>query len=90
LLNPIAKGRASLVVQDNGQSGTFGYREGRWKLIRSDSQRASNVELRLTPTKIPKYQLFDLQTDPGETSNIIENQKELADAMIDRLQKSLQ
>lgn len=89
LLDPTAKGRSSLVVQDNGQSGNYGYLEGKWKLIRSDSQRASNVELRLTPTKLPKYQLFDLESDPGETRNLIEQRREIADGMIERLQLAI-
>jgi arylsulfatase A len=89
LLDSKAMGRESLVVQDNGQSGTYGYREGKWKLIRSDSQRANNVELRLTATKIPKYQLFDLDSDPGESRNVIEEHRSLADGMIERLQEAI-
>ena len=85
-----APGRTSLVVQDNGQSGTYGYREGKWKLIRSDSQRANNIDLRLVPTKIPKYQLFDLENDPGELENLIEAQRPLADGMIQRLQEAIE
>ncbi|MFM8573390.1 MAG: sulfatase family protein [Pirellula sp.] len=90
LLTSNARGRNNLVVQDNGQSGTYGYREGRWKLIRSDSQRTNNVELRLTPTKIPKYQLFDLEQDPGENNNVYQEQRQIAEAMIDRLQQVIQ
>lgn len=90
ILDPNSKGRDSLVVQDNGQSGTYGYREGRWKLIRCDSQRANNVLLRLTPTKIPKYQLFDLQVDPGETKNLFQEQSQIADGMIERLNRAIQ
>jgi arylsulfatase A-like enzyme len=89
LLDPNGKGRDSLVVQDNGQSGSFGYREGRWKLVRCDSQRANNVELRLTPTKVPKYQLFDLEVDPGESIDLLEKNPEQARGMIERLQKTI-
>jgi arylsulfatase A-like enzyme len=85
-----APGRTSLVVQDNGQSGTYGYREGKWKLIRSDSQRANNVDLRLVPTKIPKYQLFDLENDPGELENVVQDHRRLADGMIQRLQEAIE
>jgi arylsulfatase A len=90
LLDPSAKGRSHLVVQDNGQSGSFGYREGRWKLIRSDSGRASNLELRLTPTKLPKYQLFDLDTDPGETTNLVDSHPQIAEQMVQRLQEAIE
>ena len=90
LLDPSAKGRSHLVVQDNGQSGSFGYREGRWKLIRSDSGRASNLELRLTPTKLPKYQLFDLDADPGETTNLVDAHPQIAEQMVQRLQEAIE
>jgi arylsulfatase A len=89
LLDSNGKGRDSLVVQDNGQSGSFGYRKGRWKLVRCDSQRANNVELRLTPSKVPKYQLFDLDSDPSESRDLIEQNPELAQAMIEELQKTI-
>ncbi|MCE2810031.1 MAG: sulfatase-like hydrolase/transferase, partial [Planctomycetaceae bacterium] len=89
LLDPNGKGRDSLVVQDNGQSGSFGYREGRWKLVRCDSQRANNVELRLTPTKLPRYQLFDLESDPSESNDLFEEKPEQAQSMIGRLQKTI-
>ncbi|MFM8400882.1 MAG: sulfatase, partial [Pirellula sp.] len=89
LLNPNGKGRDSLVVQDNGQSGNFGYRQGRWKLVRSDSQRANNVELRLTPTKVPKYQLFDLESDPSESLDLFDKNPEQARGMIEGLQKTI-
>ncbi|MFM7926815.1 MAG: arylsulfatase, partial [Pirellula sp.] len=89
LLNPNGKGRDSLVVQDNGQSGNFGYRQGRWKLVRSDSQRANNVELRLTPTKVPKYQLFDLESDPSESLDLFDKNPEQARGMIEGLKKTI-
>jgi hypothetical protein len=79
-----------LVQQDNGQAGNFGYREGRWKLLLSNAQRASNVELRLVPTKIPKLQLFDLQSDLGESQNVIDEHRDVADGMLERLQKIIE
>jgi hypothetical protein len=48
------------------------------------------VDLRLVPTKIPKYQLFDLENDPGELENLIEAQRPLADGMIQRLQEAIE
>jgi hypothetical protein len=79
-----------LVQQDNGQAGNFGYREGRWKLLLSNAQRASNLELRLVPTKIPKLQLFDLQSDLGENQNVIDEHRDIADGMLERLQKIIE
>ena len=78
---PDAHGRDHLLQQDNGRSGSFGLRQGDWKLVRTDSGRASNVELRLTPTQLPRWQLFDLSRDPGERHNVIEQFPDRADAM---------
>jgi len=57
------------VQQDNGSSGTFGLRAGRWKLHRHDKQLARNfrVNEELANTGVPKFQLFDLMNDPSES-----------------------
>ena len=75
-----AKGRSELVQQDNGSSGNFGFRSGKWKLVRHDKGKARNVvvESLLENTDVPKFQLFDLQADPGETKDLLEFQPELA------------
>ena len=67
-----AKGRASLVQQDNGQLGNYGYRAGNWKLVRHDSKQAYNrrVEERLRNVPVPPFQLFDLSKDIGETNDL--------------------
>ncbi|MBL8818344.1 MAG: arylsulfatase [Planctomyces sp.] len=74
-------GRDHLIQQDNGQSGNFGFRAGKWKLVRCDSGRASNVNLRLVSTELPKYQLFDLDSDPGETRDLIQEYPDQAEQM---------
>jgi len=57
---PGASGRQSLLQQDNGTSGRFGYRAGSWKLVRQPAgrQRGQAVAARDF--------LYDLETDPGE------------------------
>lgn len=87
---PNAKGRAHLLTQDNGQSGQFGLREGRWKLIRAPAKKATNVQLRLVPTEIPEWQLFDLQEDPGESNNVIDKHPDIALPLKRKLQKLLE
>ena len=67
---PNAVGRPHLIQQDNGPGNNLGFRVGDWKLIRSRSQRASNVELRLVPTPLPPLQLFRLSTDPSERTDL--------------------
>jgi len=52
-----ARGREALVLQDNGGSGRYGYRAGRWKLVR-------------LPGRKPADALYDLEADPGETTDL--------------------
>lgn len=80
-----AEGRQSLVQQDNGQSGTFGFREGDWKLMHHSKKRTSNTELRLVRRSIAEYQLFNLATDPGERTNVIDKHPDVAERMKKRL-----
>jgi len=80
---PGAKGRASLVQQDNGQAGNFGYRSGQWKLVRHDSGRAYNqrVEEPLRNTPVPPFQLFDLAQDIGESRDLTVARPEVFERM---------
>lgn len=79
--SPTATGRVNLVQQDNGQAGNFGYRRGKWKLLRSDRGRQSNVRLRLVQDKIPTFQLFDLSVDPGETTDLMSQHPDIAEEL---------
>jgi arylsulfatase A-like enzyme len=83
-----AKGRAELVQQDNGAAGNFGLRSGKWKLVRHDSKRARNVvvEKLLENTPVPRFQLFDLESDPGESRDLVEQRPEVAARLRDRLE----
>lgn len=80
---PDATGRETLVQQDNGSSGTFGFRKGKWKLHRYDRKRARNVvvQQRLQTRSVPSFMLFDLSVDPSEKNNLIQEQLEIATAM---------
>ncbi len=84
-----AEGRGELVVQDNGASGNFGFRSGKWKLVRHDKGKARNVvvESLLANTDVPKFQLHDLEADPGETRDLLEHQPELAVKLKKRLEE---
>ena len=84
----VAKGRSELVQQDNGSSGNFGFRAGKWKLVRHDKGKARNmiVESELANTDVPKFQLFDVEADPGETVDLIERNPELAVKLKKRLE----
>ena len=82
-----AKGRDHLVQQDNGNNGTFGLRAGPWKLHRYDKKRlATWLSRRSLPTrKVPQFQLFNLDEDPAEKTNVIKQHPEVAS----RLKKQL-
>lgn len=87
---PDAKGRDHLVQQDNGQGGNYGFRAGQWKLLRHDSKRTSNTELRLERRPIEAFQLYDLDTDPGERTNVIAQHPDVAAKMKEQLAQIIQ
>lgn len=82
-----AQGRDHLVQQDNGAAGTYGMRAGQWKLHRYGKKTARNVvvETQLANTSVPPFQLFNLDDDPAETSNVIDQHPDVAE----RLKKQL-
>lgn len=82
-----AKGRDSLVQQDNGGAGNFGLRVGDWKLIRQDRKSARNtvVEEKLANIPVPRYQLFYLPEDPGELHDLAAQYPEILARMIAKL-----
>ncbi|MFP6762925.1 MAG: arylsulfatase [Planctomycetaceae bacterium] len=82
-----ATGRDHLVQQNNGNNGTYALRAGHWKLHRSDRKTARNVvvEAQLANTKVPQFQLFNLQDDPGEKTNVIADHPEVASRLRQQL-----
>lgn len=86
---PDAKGREHLIQQDNGGNGNYGFRVENWKLVRHDKKSARNVfvEKKLINTPTPQYQLFDLEKDPSEKTDVIKDNPEVAKEMKQRLAK---
>ena len=84
-----ATGRDHLVQQDNGSRGTFGLRVGKWKLHRYDSKSARNVvvEAPLANTKKSRFELYNLETDPNETRNVIAEHPAVGERLQRRLQR---
>ena len=80
---PNGKGRKHLVQQDNGQSGNYGFRMGSWKFQRHDSGVTRNLVINkpLEDTRVPVLQLFDLEKDPGETTDVSSQHPEIAERM---------
>ena len=83
-----ATGRPHLVQQNNGHGGVFGYREGKWKLLRHDNKKAYNkvVEAKLQNYDVPQYQLFNLEDDPTESKNLMTSEVEIGQKMKTNLQ----
>ncbi len=83
-----ARGRESLVQQDNGGKN-FGFRRRDWKLIRTVSK--ANPKDRDSGVESPfRYQLFDLTTDPAEQTDRFETDPVEAKRMIESFEAILQ
>ena len=84
-----ATGRDHLIQQDNGNNGTFGLRVGNWKLHKYGKKRARNVivEQKLANTKKPDYQLFNLENDRAEQTDVLPDNPKIAEEMKLRLEK---
>ncbi|WP_244651376.1 MULTISPECIES: arylsulfatase [unclassified Lentimonas] len=68
-------------------SGHFAYREGKYKLILgygSGGWSGPN-EKQAKAEGLPKAQLYDLESDPGETTNLYESHPELAERLLAQL-----
>jgi arylsulfatase A len=65
-----ARGRTALVQQDNGTSGRFGYREGKWKLVRLPPGKKDRRANSASGSADPYDALYDLDADPGETTDV--------------------
>lgn len=76
-----AKGRESLLQQDNGSSGCFGYRRGDWKLNRHPKGKSRNNNMRLQGRDVPPWALYNLKVDPAETTNLKEVNPEAFEEM---------
>ena len=89
-----AKGRPHLVQQDNGRGNNYGFRVGKWKLQRHDSQKTSNYKVNKLLSeqrgqKVPQFALFDLSKDPAEKNNLAQKNQRIFEKMKSDLQKIL-
>ncbi len=69
-------------------SGHFGYRTGKWKLLlsRGSGGWSSPKEDQAKRSGAPVAQLYDLELDPGETTNLYETQPEVVERLLAQLQ----
>jgi arylsulfatase A len=83
---PGAKGRDSLLQQDNG-SGNFGLRSGTWKLVRLEKRGKSQavVSKGERPLPVAQHTLYHLQDDPGERTDVSAEHPEVLQRLIAQL-----
>ncbi len=86
-----AKGRDHLIQQDNGGKGNFGFRKGKWKLLRHAKKMARNVtvEQKLANENVDQLMLVDLEKDPGERTNLAQSNPEMTERLNAELQALL-
>lgn len=73
-------------------SGHFSYRQGKWKLLlaRGSGGWTSPKEGQAKKADAPIAQLYDLETDPAETTNLYEKQPEVAQRLLDQLKSDIE
>ncbi len=83
---PGAKGRESLLQQDNG-SGNFGLRAGPWKLVRLKQRGKSQAVVSAADPPLPAalHTLYNVATDPGESHDISQDHPEKLDQLVKQL-----
>lgn len=73
-------------------SGHFAYRQDNWKLLlaRGSGGWSSPNEKAAKQSEAPIAQLYDLQTDPGETTNLYQQHPEVAQRLLSQLKSDVQ
>ena len=72
----------------------YGYREGKWKLQKHDSQKTQNFQVNKLLSsqrgqKVPQFALFDLSKDPAEKNDLSAVHPKRLEKMKIKLQKLL-
>jgi len=69
--------RPALIADTGGhvsELGNYSIRRGKWKLIEINSQPSRNQ-------KTPRFELYDMEKDPYETTNLATDHQEVAEKM---------
>ncbi len=83
---PQATGRGGLALQSGG--GLMTYREGKWKLIDGLGSGGFSSPRKVKPEAgEPAFQLYDLEKDPGETTNLASQQPQVVARLRGELQR---
>ncbi|WP_419195103.1 sulfatase family protein [Novipirellula herctigrandis] len=86
---PIVSTRAGVIHHSIG--GYFAYRQGKWKLLlaRGSAGWTSPTEKQM-PKDSPIGQLFDMQSDPGETTNLYDSHPEVVEKLVSQLTSDIE
>lgn len=72
----------------HGIQGHFAYRQGKWKLLLSKGSGGwtSPTEAEAAKQGAPVAQLYDMEKDPGETTNLYHNHPEVVERLVELLE----
>ncbi|MGI9241025.1 MAG: sulfatase family protein [Verrucomicrobiales bacterium] len=71
-------------------SGHFAYRQGNWKLaLAKGSGGWSSPKENSMPKDAPVAQLYDMEADPGETTNLYLEKPEIAERLLEQLEQDI-
>lgn len=85
---PIVSTRAGII--HHSFSGHFAYRQGKWKLLlaKSSGGWTAPAESRM-PEGSPIAQLYDMEQDPGETTNLYADRPEIVETLLAQLKSDV-
>ena len=84
---PIVSTRAGVI--HHSISGHFGYREGKWKLLLAKGSGGWSSPNEKESKKAPIAQLYDIEADPGETTNLYGAQPKVAGRLLKQLESDV-
>jgi arylsulfatase A-like enzyme len=76
---PIQTARKGII--NHSIKGAFAYREGKWKLILASGSAGWTAPVK-GGAGSPKGQLYDMEADPGETTNLYTSNPEVVDRLL--------
>jgi arylsulfatase A-like enzyme len=86
---PIVSTRSGII--HHSIDGYFAYRQGKWKLCLAKGSGGWTAPKEAdAPANAPEAQLYDLESDPGETTNLYTTQPEVAARLLKQLEADVQ
>ena len=85
---PLESTRAGVI--HHSISGLFAYRMGKWKLcLAKTSGGKSSPNVKKAPEGSPIAQLYDMQSDPGERTNLYQSRPEVVQLSVEQLESDV-